>query len=452
MRGCDRSKQLLRFSITLSNYVSYKPEFERTTPQILIYPKMRSDSMNDNYLLGRQPILNRDEKIVAYELLFRSSTTKNSATFLDASQASASVIIDTLSSFGLESILGPKWGFINLEQSLLMDDSVMILPKDRIVLELLETIQVTTEFEERCRALKEAGFTLALDDHKFNPVYENLYSIVNIIKIDLVQTPAECLTEMVEHFRPYPVKLLAEKVETRDEYLLCRGLGFELFQGYYFAKPAIMEKKRFDDSGAYLLKLLRLVNEEAEVNAIEKVFRESPGMTYKLLLLVNSVSLGIRVKIQNIRQAVVLLGRQQIKRWVQLALFASDGEGGHENPLVEMAAVRAAFMEELASSLPPLKNNQNVVDQAFMIGILSLLETIYAVSIDEIIAALQLSGEAKVALTMRKGILGKLLHLVELVEQAEFKETMTMFEEIGLSHNMVMNAQINAYNWRSGMS
>ena len=406
---------------------------------------------NTNYLIGRQPILNRSEEVVAYELLFRSAGSKNEATVLDASQASASVIINTLSGFGLEAILGAHRGFINLELDLLMSDSITILPKERVVLELLETLQVTPELIERCRVLKEDGFTLALDDHEYDPIYEELYHIVDIVKVDLFQSPVDRLAEMVERFRPYNITLLAEKVETHDEYLCCRDMGFDLFQGYYFAKPSVMEKKRFDDSGVHLLKLMRYLNEDAETNAIEQAFRESPGLTYKLLLLVNSVSLGMRIKIQNVRHAVATLGRKQIKRWVQLALFASDDSNALESPLIEMAAVRAAFMEQLASRLPQFKGKQDAIDLAFMTGTLSLLETIYAISMDEVIATLNLSEDIRYALTDRSGIFGQLLHLAELFERMEFNEASIQFEVLGLSQEDVLDAQVKAYNWRGVM-
>ena len=406
---------------------------------------------HNSHLIGRQPILNRNEEVVAYELLFRSAGSNNAANVTDASHASASVIINTLSGFGLDHILGPHLGFINLELDLLMSDSISILPKERVVLELLETLQVTPELIERCRFLKEEGFILALDDHEYDPVYTELYEIVDIIKVDLFVSPLDKLAGMVERFRKYPIKLLAEKVETRDEYLRCRDMGFEYFQGYYFAKPSVMEKKRFDDSGANLLKLMRLLSEDADIEKVEQAFRESPGLTYKLLMLVNSVSLGLRMKIQNVRHAVSALGRQQIKRWVQLALFAADGDSGLENPLVEMAAVRAAFIEQLAANLPELRGNTDATDQAFMTGILSLLERIYDIKMEEIIVNLDLSDEVKGALTDHSGIFGKLLSLAELFEQLDFKEATIQFEDMGLTQEMVMTAQVKAYNWRGGM-
>jgi len=404
-----------------------------------------------NYLIGRQPILDRNEQVVAYELLFRSAGPRNCATVADATQATASVIINALSGFGLERILGSQKGFINMELDMLLSDSLGILPRERVVLELLESLVVTPELVERCRVLKQEGFQLALDDHEYDPSYKELYGIVDIVKVDLLQTPSPRLAGMVEKFRPYPVKLLAEKVETQEEYRLCRDLGFEYFQGFYFAKPSVMEKRRIDESGAALLRLMDLLMKDAELVMIERAFRESPGLTYKLLLLVNSVSLGLRGKIQNIRHAVAILGRQQIKRWVQLALFVSDTNKGPESPLVEFVAVRAAFMEQLAYRHPGLKDNGDAGEQAFLTGILSLLGSIYDVSMDEILANLSLPEAVKEALTTRSGALGQLLQLSERLENLDARFDEGWLEEIGLSQEYILDAQVKAYGWRDGM-
>jgi EAL and modified HD-GYP domain-containing signal transduction protein len=272
-------------------------------------------------LVGRQPILNRSEEVVAYELLFRS-TGSQTASVEDASQATASVIVNTLTGFGLENILGKHKGFLNMELEMLMDDTLNIIPKRQIVLELLETLRVTPEMIKRCRFLKENGFTLALDDHEYSPAFHELYEIVEIVKVDLIQSPTERLEEMVQHLSRYPLQLLAEKVETREEFRYCLELGFDLFQGYYFAKPSIMEKERRDDSGCTLMKLMRLLNENAEQVEIEKIFRGNAGLTYNLMMLVNSIGISTLNKIDTVGNAIAVLGRQQIKRWVQLALVA----------------------------------------------------------------------------------------------------------------------------------
>ncbi len=225
--------------------------------------------------------------------------------------------------------------------------------------------------------LKEAGFVLALDDHDYDPVYEELYKIVEIVKVDLMATPVDTLGATIECYRNYQFKLLAEKVESKDEFLKCLDLGFDYFQGYYFARPAVIEKKKIDEGGAALLKLMRQMMDDADIEEIEKTFRSSPGLTYKLLLLVNSVSFAGLQKIQTVRHAISMLGRAQIKRWVQLALFATDDSHASENPLVDMAAVRGGFMEQMATVCPRLRGNQEAPDQAFMTGILSLLESLY---------------------------------------------------------------------------
>ena len=403
------------------------------------------------YLIGRQPILNRDEQICAYELLFRSAQSLTTANVSDASQATASVILNTMAGFGIQQILGKHRGFINLELEILMSDSLELLPKEMVVLELLETLEVTPELIERCRELKQAGFVLALDDHEFSPAYEELYQLVEIVKVDLMATPVDSLGPVIEQYRGYPFKLLAEKVESKQEFLQCLDLGFDYFQGYYFAKPAVIEKKKIDEGGAALLRLMRQLMDDAEMEEIEKTFRSSPGLTYKLLLLVNSVSFAGLQKIQTVRHAISMLGRAQIKRWVQLALFASDGSHALENPLVDMAAVRGGFMEQLALICPALRGNKEAPDQAFMTGILSLLESIYDIPMDQIAAELNLSDEVKQALLGRNGTLGRFLALAEALEQADFVSAATVLGELSIPYSAVMNAQVKAYGWQQGM-
>ena len=409
--------------------------------------------MNEqHYLIGRQPILNTYEDVVAYELLFRSEANLSSACVQDASHATANVIVNALSGFGLEQILGGHKGFVNMELDLLMSDTINILPKEHVALELLETLKVTPELVDRCRLLKDEGFTLALDDHSFDPTYHDLYNIVDVVKIDMQQSSIENLAKTLDRLSSYPLKLLAEKVETREQYLMCRDMGFKLFQGYYFAKPSVIRKKRFDDMGAHLLKLMQFLAEDVETDDVAHAFRQSPDLTYRLLLLVNSVSTSSQVKIQNMRHAIATLGKQQIKRWAQLCLFASEEKTGPENPLVEMAAVRAAFMEELAARMPRFRENPEFLDQTFMVGILSLLDVIYTISINEVMAALNLTDDIKNALFWRKGIFGSLLSIAELIEEMKIDEAVLKLNKLGLSLDDARTAQMKAYNWRNGMA
>ncbi|HBA87926.1 MAG TPA: EAL domain-containing protein [Geobacter sp.] len=401
-----------------------------------------------NCLIGRQAILNRNESIVAYELLFRSVASPFSMVG-DATQATANVIVNSLTEFGLENLLGQHRGFINLDTDLLMDDSLNILPKGQIVIELLETIEVTPAFVEHCRSLKGLGFTLALDDHDYNPDFHELYNIVDIVKVDLIQSPVAQLGESIKQFKRYPLQLLAEKVETDEEFQSCLGLGFDLFQGYYFAKPSLMKKKRLGESTTTMLKLMRLLDEDAELAEIEEIIKKSPGLTYKLLLLVNSVGIGARSKIESVRHAITIIGRHQIKRWVQLALFAGDDSRGMENPLVEMAAVRASIMENLACRHPVLKNDRESAEKAFIVGILSILDSVYEVPMDDVLRALNLSEDIRDALVSHAGDFGRLLHVAKHLEAMDSDAVLSCLGSAGLTLDNVLQAQMNAYAWRS---
>lgn len=404
-------------------------------------------TQNKSYLVGRQPILDRHENLFAYELLFRA-TAGSEANVDNPFRATAHVIMNTLSSFGITDMLGGRKGFINIDLEMLMGDTLELLPKDQIVIELLESIEPTPEVVERCRCLKEEGFLLALDDHEYHPRFIELYAIVDLVKIDLLQTPLEQLPVMVERLKGHPFKILAEKVESRDVFENCLKLGFEYFQGYYFAKPAIMEKKKMSEDVVTLLKLLRLLSENANILDIELAFRSSPSMTYKMLLLVNSVAYSPLEKIHSIRHAISMVGLQQIRRWVQLALFASDGDDGFETPLVDMAAVRAGFMEQLANVHPSLKKNGEAPEQAFMTGILSLLERMFDVAVEDIIASLNLSSDLTDALLFRRGHYGEILRVAEHLEELEFKAASDELTAMGISLDAVFGLQVKAFNWK----
>jgi len=409
--------------------------------------------MEDNcYLIGRQPILDRSEKVICYELLFRSKESPASANIKSATQATCRVVFNTLSGFKTEEILGTYCGFINVDAEMLMSDIVELLPAGVIGLELLESITVTPEVVSRCRELKALGYVLALDDHTYSEQFEELYNgIVSIIKIDLISTPLEQVYQMVEHFKRYPVKLLAEKVDSRHVFLRCRNMGFEWFQGYFFARPSTLQKKRMEDSAHTFFKLMQQFSDNAELSDIELTFKQSPALTYKLLLLVNSVSIGRREKIRTVRHAITLIGMQHLKRWVQLAVFAVDDCQGFDNAMLDMVAVRAAFLEEMVRLHPRIKADPHASEEAFMAGTLSLLGDSYGFSLDEIISGLNLSNEIQAALTNREGDLGDLLSLAEMIERLELDQAAELLERVGIPLDDVLVCQKKAFNWRAAL-
>lgn len=407
--------------------------------------------MSDKWLIGRQPILDRRGCVWGYELLFRSPQCKTAAKIDDPSFASASVILGALSGFGLKDILGGKRGFLNVNRELLFSDSLGLLPCDQVVLELLETVEPTPDVVKRCRDLKAAGFSLALDDHLFDGTFAELYRIVDLVKIDLLAAAPEDVARTVRALAPHPVKLVAEKVETAEQHRGCLDLGFQLFQGYFFARPATMERRRIDEAGATLIKLLRLLAEDAETRVLEAAFRESPGLTYKLLVLVNSVAFGSRERIGSLRQAITMLGRSQMKRWLQLALFASDARKGLDDPMIDMAAVRAGLMEKLAHVHPRLSKGREAAERAFMAGILSLLDSLFDVSMPELVASLRLCDEVAAALISREGTLGQLLMVAEQLERLEVEGACERLDAMGVDRDAACTAQHGAFAWRGAL-
>lgn len=409
-------------------------------------------SLHTSYIVGRQPILNGLEEVVGYELLFRSPQSISAAAVQCPLQASARVIVDILSGFGVSEIIGDKRGFINVDEELLMSDLLELLPAEQIGLELLEAIEPTPAVVARCIELKQRGFVLALDDHRYAPGFAPLYDgIVDIVKMDLIDTPLASLYDEVERLRRYPVKLLAEKVDSRHVYLRCRRMGFELFQGYFFARPTLMQKAKMASTGSSFFQLMQQLTNNAEIAAIEQTFKQSPALTYKLLLLVNSVGYAGRDKIRTVLQAVTRIGLDHLKRWVQLAIFADDGGQGTSHPLLEMAAVRAAFMEEMA--LLGLKETRLLrhahPDECFMVGTLSMLMDIYEVDLRDILHQLNLSDDIQRALIAREGDMGTLLCLAEMLERLEFDEVADCLERMQVPSEQVLECQKKAYSWRS---
>ncbi len=330
-----------------------------------------------SWLIGRQPILDREERVWGYELLFRDAddpalpdATRASA---DATRASADVILGTLSGMGLEALLGGKRGFVNVARELLHSDALLLLPPQWMVIELLESIEPDEALLARCRALRGAGFALALDDHRYDARFEPIYPWVDLVKVDLTLFRPDELAAEVRRLRAWPPRLVAEKVETAEQFRACRDLGFDYFQGYHFARPALVERKKLPDGGSSMLRLMGLLQEDADTSRVEAAFRQSPGLTYRLLVLVNSVAVGSRERIRSVRQAITLLGRKQLRRWVQLALFSADGPHGLDDPLLDAAAVRASFLEELCRLHPRLRGAADAPEQGFLVGILSLL-------------------------------------------------------------------------------
>jgi len=402
--------------------------------------------------LGRQPILDRNQNLIAYELLFRSGFTADAGVTDDIS-ASASVIVSAYAELGLANVLGKQRGFINVNAELLMSDMIRLLPRNQVVLELLETITITDEVVQRCGELRSLGYQLALDDViEITDPIKRLLSLVNVVKIDLLQTSAQSLPQLISFLKSRSVLLLAEKVESLEQAKHCMALGFDLFQGYHFARPQIISGKRADTSHLGLLRLLGLVMSDAETADIEQELKHYPTLTFNLVRMVNSAASGLPHKIGSLKQVIVVLGRKQLQRWVQLLLYtAGRTDSQMMNALMQTAATRGKLMELLAMVERP--HDKQYHERAFMTGILSLLDTLLGMPLPEIIAQISLADEVKLALLSRQGNLGRLLLLLEKKERSDIEAVSAMLAEMGfMGMSELITAELDAVRWANGLN
>lgn len=402
--------------------------------------------------IGRQPILDRKHELFAYELLFRSGGVTNAANVQDDLAATASVISHAFVDLGVEQALGPYKGFINCDESLLLSDILEILPSDKIVLEVLETVDITPAVVERCAELKARGFTLALDDFvNFEDKWKPLLELVEIVKVDLMPLSAPALLETTRALQRWPLTLLAEKVDSREQAEHCLKIGYGLFQGYYFAKPAIIAGKKLGHSQMALMRLLGMVLGDAETGDLEKVFKHEPGLSMNLMRLTNSVATGVRVKVTSMRHAITVLGRRQLQRWLQLLLYTNPAGGNVASPLLQLAATRGRLMELLAGRLQPGK--RELEDQAFMVGIMSLMPTLMAVPMAEILGSISVATEVRAALETGGGLLGEMFKLTEALENGNGEVCHAQLERLpGLNAGDVNAALTQALTWANNIA
>jgi c-di-GMP-related signal transduction protein len=396
--------------------------------------------MMEEVFVGRQPILNKNRTIFGYELLFRtvSSSTANVA---DDLRATASVMANTLNDIGFRNIVGEKKGFINVNEEILSNGMIDLLPKENIVLEILEDVEINSSFISLCTKLKEKGYFFALDDFLYSDSYLPLLDVADYVKLNVLMYDRKDLAEIVKLLKKHSLRLLAEKVETFDDYRQCCDFGFELFQGYFFSKPTIVRGKSMAPASVTLLKLFNSLSREEEIDVIEQLFKRNPQLDVKLLKFMNSASFYATQKISSIRQAIMMLGYRTLQKWISLMLFARNGEDIKSNPLLEKAAMRGLIMESLAKTVT---KNRNTGDTAFITGILSLTDVLLGLPFDKILKDLNLSKDISDALTDRAGLLGKLLWITEKLEREELSDVRESLGEWRLTLRDLLKIQTNA--------
>ena len=403
------------------------------------------DAASDRIFVARQPILDARSNVVAYELLFRDSDAAGVANAPDPSIATARVAIDSVLSMGISTLLGPHLGFLNVDLELLASEAIQALPRDRFVLEILES--VPSWALDRCIELRERGFRLALDDYVPGDDRRALLKSADYVKVDLTLTDPDDLPHLTEALRAQGTCLLAEKVETREEFERCAGLGFELFQGYYFAKPTTLAGKKLAVAEQGLINAFRALSENRPVTELEEIFKREASLGVQLLRIANSAALGAAQKVSSFEHAIMYVGSKSLRRWVLLMLYAAGGDTRLANPAVEVAVVRGRILELLAPMAAAGESDPATREGAFLAGMLSLGDAIMHRDRSELVAELGVDAEIASAILDRDGMLGELLRVCEALETGRFDQLARLLDGLGLAPDHLAHAQREAYAW-----
>ncbi len=410
-------------------------------------PELPLSALADNFFLARQPILNRGQRLVGYELLFRDAHANNAANITDHAEATATVIANA-SELGLEHVVGDQMAFVNVDGVGLMSDFIRFLPNDKVILELLETVKATPDVLARVRELKQAGFRFALDDVVgASDDVQQLQALCDVIKVDIQDMRPGTLPALARVLKNPRQKLLAEKVETVEEFRQCMDLGFEYFQGYYFARPVILSGKKISPSQRSVLHLLELIDGDASSHEIESSVKHDALITLNLLRLVNTPAVGTRYRINSVGHALMVLGRRQLKRWLQILLYVKGG-GAQEftSPLLQLATTRGKTLELLVEHLRP---GQRVsADIGFTVGVMSLMDTLFSIQMRDVLDTVNVLDEVRAALLHRGGDYGSMLSLIEHIEHGSDERALAqMLGQLALRPAELYAIQLAAIEW-----
>lgn len=395
--------------------------------------------------VARQPIFDRHRQVYGYELLFRSGVDTAFQPSTEPDQASIKVIADSFLRFGIKKLTGGRRAFINFTRDTLVRGYATLLPRDTVVVEILETVEQDAEVFDACKELKRLGYTIALDDFVCDDWTNPLVHFADIIKVDFRATPPEARAELASLIVSRRIRPLAEKIETRVEFDEAVALGYTYLQGFFFSKPLVLSGRDVPGSRQRFLEVLREINKPSlDFAQIEDIIKREPSLAYKLMTYINSVGFGFRSRITSVRQALALLGEDAVKKWasvVALAGLAQDQPG----ELIVTSLVRARFCETLAARTRLEERAQEL----FLLGLFSLLDAITGRPMADLLMDLAVSDEIKLALLGNRNRLRDVYGCVLAYEQADWHTFALFAEKLRVDEADAAGLYIDAVAWAS---
>lgn len=346
--------------------------------------------------VARQPIFDNQYNVVAYELLYRDSLTNSYKGGMADNVATSLLIANTFLTFGINNLIGDKRAFINFDQYLIIERIPELLNPDDVAIEILETVEPNSRFMDEIVRLKSLGYTVAIDDYYMDYSYKNLADIVDLIKIDFFQNSKEDIEHLVKGFKKQGKLLLAEKVETKEDYEWAKSIGFNYFQGYFFARPKIQTRKSIDNNALQYVKLMGELNQaEPDFKSLASILKLDVALTYKLLKLVNTIAKPVE-KISSLQHGIAVLGVKKFRRWLSLAIVQNLSTR-ETYELTKFSLFRTHFLSLIAQH----SDMNTHEDELSLLGTLSILDVILEMDMKDVLSNLPLHIE------MAKTLLGE---------------------------------------------
>ncbi len=400
--------------------------------------------MMDLYV-ARQPVFDRDRNLVGYELLHRESEKTNEYSSADGEYATSRVITSAFLSMGLDSLTNGKLAFINFTAELLKSGVANLLPKNQLVIEIMETVAPTKDILNTCQQLKQDGYRLALDEYVLDPVFEPMTKLADIIKVDFRQLSLDDQYHAIQMNQHKGIEFLAEKIESEEEFVRAKGLGYSLFQGYFFACPVILKTKTLVASKLGYIRLMQAVNSaDPDTRAIVSAIESDVKLSMETIKLSNSAYYGRLQKISSVRQAVVALGLDGIRRWIYLASLRRLS-AGKPDALVTTSIIRAKFMELLG----PMTGQVDKGSEYSLLGLFSLLDALTGCPFEDLLPAMNLDEEITSILTgmVLNTNMAQALRLIQSYEKGQWQEASQAAAKLGMTLGQVATAYYESLKW-----
>lgn len=391
--------------------------------------------------IARQPIFDAARAVWAYELLFRDGGG-NRFDCDDGDTASFHTLNNALNLIGLKRLTGGRPAFINFTRKLLIERAWELLQPADCVIEVLETVQPDAEVVEACQELRAAGYRLALDDFVFSPEFEPLLQLAQVVKVDFLNTPAKAREALVQRCHKQGIQLLAEKVETPDQFAEARDAGYRWFQGYFFCTPEVLATRDMRASRLVYTRFLAELNRiDLDFDELEAIVQQDSSLSLKLLRYLNSAEKGVRQKVESIKQALVLLGQEPLRKWGSLVALTGLGDD-KPSELLTACLIRARFCEVVGGKLRLADSGS-----LFVMGLLSGLNAVMDQPMREVLGDLPLSDSIKQALLGRSTTLGKLFRLTRGCELGQWERVIELSGQLGLDPADAAEAHRDAILW-----